>query len=56
MFELVRTHYTVDDAFRHLGEGVESFFPPEQHWQDKVMFAFGVCCWVGLGFYYWRYL
>lgn len=47
---------TTDDAFRHLGEGTESFFPPEQRWQDKVMFAFGVCCWVALGYVYWRYL
>ena len=47
---------TTDDAFRHLGDGMETFFPPEQRWQDKVYFALGVCLWVVLGLCYWRYL
>jgi hypothetical protein len=47
---------TADDAFRHLGDGMETFFPPEQRWQDKAFFAFAVCCWIVLGFYLWRTL
>lgn len=47
---------TEADAFRHLGGDTEWFFPPEQRWQDKAMFAVGVCCWIALGVFYWRYL
>jgi hypothetical protein len=42
---------TTDDAFRHLGDGMETFFPPEQRWQDKLYFGVGVFCWVMLGAY-----
>lgn len=45
---------TTDDAFRHLGDGMETFFPPEQRWQDKVFLVFGICCWIAIGFYFWR--
>jgi hypothetical protein len=47
---------TTDDAFRHLGDGMETFFPPEQRWQDKVYLGLGVALWVALGLYLWRTL
>lgn len=47
---------TTDDAFRHLGQDTEWFYPPEQRWQDKAFFAFSVFCWIVLGFFLWRYL
>ena len=47
---------TADDAFRHLGTDTEWWFPPEQRWQDKLFFTLGVCVWIVLGFYLWRYL
>jgi hypothetical protein len=47
---------TTDDAFRHLGCDTEWFFPPEQRWQDKAFMAFGIFCWIVLGFFLWRYL
>lgn len=45
---------TTDDAFRHLGDGMESFYPPEQRWQDKMLLAVGVCAWVAISIYFWR--
>jgi hypothetical protein len=45
---------TTDDAFRHLGDGMESFYPPEQRWQDKAYLAIGVCMWIFIGVYMWR--
>jgi len=45
---------TSDDAFRHLGQSTEWFFPPEQRWQDKVFLALGVCLWVAVGIYFWK--
>ena len=45
---------TTDDAFRHLGDGMESFFPPEQRWQDKALLAVGAVAWVAIGIYFWR--
>ena len=47
---------TADDAFRHLGQDTEWFYPPEQRWQDKLFFTIGVCGWIVLGFYLWGML
>jgi hypothetical protein len=47
---------TTDDAFRHLGDGMETFFPPEKDWRSVALFISGVCCWAVLGFYFWRAL
>ncbi len=41
------------EAFRD-GEYGESFFPPEQRWQDKAYFAVGILVWVAISYYFWR--
>lgn len=45
---------TTDEAFRHLGDGMESFYPPEQRWQDKALLGAGVAAWIAISIYFWR--
>lgn len=45
---------TLNEAFQHIGEGSEWFFPPEQRTRDKVFFVIGVVAWVGIMFYFWK--
>lgn len=45
---------TTDEAFRHLGDGMESFYPPEQRTRDKALFWVGILSWVVLTIYLWR--
>jgi hypothetical protein len=45
---------TTEDAFRHLGESTEWFYPPEQRWQDKAVFGLAIFAWVAIGIYFWR--
>ncbi len=44
---------TSAEAFKD-GEYAESWFPPEQRWQDKAYFAVGVVAWVLICIYFWR--
>jgi hypothetical protein len=45
---------TTEEAFKHLGEGGEWFFPPEQRWQDKAFLAVGIAAWIAISVYFWR--
>lgn len=45
---------TTDDAFKHLGEGSQWWYPPEQRWQDKLMLAVSVAMWLGIAIYFWK--
>lgn len=44
---------TTGEAFKD-GEYTESFFPPEQRWQDKAYLAVGVVAWILICIYFWR--
>jgi hypothetical protein len=41
------------EAFKDRDYG-ESFYPPEQRWQDKVFMFVGVCMWIAIGTYMWN--
>jgi hypothetical protein len=42
------------EAFPDDAENAQWWYPPEQRWQDKVLFAIGVFGWVALAIYFWR--
>ena len=45
---------TMAEAFPDDAENAQWWYPPEQRWQDKVLFAIGVFGWVALAIYFWR--
>jgi hypothetical protein len=45
---------TTKEAFPNDIENAQWWFPPEQRWQDKLLFAVGVVMWVVLSVYLFK--
>jgi len=45
---------TTRDAFKDDADAARWWYPPEQRWQDKVLFAVGVLLWVAIAVYFWK--
>ena len=42
------------EAFKDDIEHTQWWYPPEQRWQDKALFAVGVLLWVAIAVYFWK--
>lgn len=45
---------TLNEAFPNDVENAQWWYPPEQRWQDKVLFAIGVIAWLVICVYLWK--
>lgn len=45
---------TMNEAFPNDVENAQWWYPPEQRWQDKLLFAVGVIAWIAICVYLWK--